>query len=345
MKKIIKLLIKKAINTKLWINTVLIKNNKKKIGLRKKILAIKHNFSNDFFIMYNLNKDNINDYISEYERYLSRDINGEYKFILDNKIIFTQIFSNYVNIPKIECMILDKIYSPDGKIINNEDLLDIIKDNKVILKPINDGGGHGVYIIENNNSKYFCNYKEINKKELLEKIESSRNYIMNEYVNQGTYSKKIFPRTVNTIRIITIKDPTTGNYIIPCAVHRFGNIKTNGVDNASSGGYITEINVETGILGYTKSLNNLTPLEIHPDTNEKIKGTKIPNWKETKKELLEISSKFPFLPFIAWDVVITDTGYVILEANASSSLELFQIFNKIKNSKLGEFYKYYGITK
>ncbi len=340
-------LIKKINHLILWYRHVIKNKNNQKLNIYNKFLALKHSFSNDFFVMYNLNKKNIKDYISEYERYLSREIDGDYKILLDNKIIFTQYFSNFISIPKIIIMILEdgEIYDQQGSKISQDDILKIMKNKKMIIKPINDGGGHGVHIFEEQNGIYYLDFEKISKEKLIETIINSKNCIVNEYVKQAKYAEKIFSKTVNTIRIITIKDPETNRFIIPCAVHRFGNIKTKGVDNASSGGYVTEINIESGKLGYTKSLRDLISKEEHPDTGIRIKDTKIPNWEKTKKSLIDVAEKFPYLPFIAWDVVITEDSFVILEANASCSLELFQIFGTIKNTKLGKFYKYHKIIK
>lgn len=330
---------------KLWIKHVLLNKKNVKIGLSSKLLALKKGFSSYFFKLYNLNKNNIDDYISEYSRYLSREIDGEYKIMLDDKIIFTEVFGQYINVPKIIMYNIGNIYSREGKVLKRNEILKILKSKKVVIKPINDGGGHGVHVIEENKNKYYIDYLEKSEDDVYNLILSSKNTIVNEYISQAKYANDIYDKAVNTIRIITIKNPKTGEISIPCAVHRFGNSKTGGVDNASSGGCISEINIKDGELGYTKMLSDLTPRKVHPNTNNQIKGVKIPNWKKIKKEIINVANKFPYLNFIAWDVVVTDNGLYVLEANASSSLELFQIFKPLKNTELWEFYKYYNIIK
>ena len=329
---------------KIWMKHVILSKNNAKIGLSNKILAIKKGFSSDFFQIYNLNKNNIDDYISEYKRYLSREINGDYKFILDDKIVFTSLFEKYVNVPKILIYILDNIYY-DGKILKDEDIINVLSNKKTILKPINDGGGHGVHLIELNEKNSYIDYEKVDEKDIIQFIKNSKNCIVTEYVKQAKYSENIFDKTVNTIRIITIRNPKTGKVSIPCAVHRFGNANTKGVDNVSSGGYVTEINIDNGKLGLTKKLSDLKPIEVHPNSKAKIKDVIIPNWKKIIADIIDVANKFPYLKFIAWDVVVTEKGFYILEANTSSSLELFQIFNTLKNTELWDFYKYYKIIK
>ena len=80
MKKSYKKYYLKIKKTKLWIEHVLIgKKPAPKIGMLNKMLALRYNFSNYFFDLYKLNKNNIKDYISEYSRYCSREIDDDYK--------------------------------------------------------------------------------------------------------------------------------------------------------------------------------------------------------------------------------------------------------------------------
>ena len=328
----------------IWYKEVIKRHNKTKIGILHRIRAIKYGFSSDFYNMYNLKSNSPDDYISEYVRVLSREIDGEYKILLDNKILFTELFSRYVKIPKIEFYIEDKIYDSERKIASFDNFITKIKGRKLIIKPINDGGGHGVHIIEENSGLYF-DFKKISKNELKERIGECKDSIINEFIVQNRYASKIFPNSVNTIRLITIKDPSTGEYTIPCAAHRFGNSNTGAVDNVSSGGFVTQIDIATGVLGYSKRLNDDRAYKSHPDTCCGIYGVKIPRWKEICSDVLSVSARFPFLPFIAWDIVVTENSYAVLEANASCSLELFQLFGSIKESALWDFYKYYGYVK
>ena len=89
-------IIKKYTKIRTWYVSVLKDKNNYKLSLKDKIIAIKNNFPSDLYHMYGLNKHNIKNYMSEYERLLSREINGEYKLILDNKILFNNFFSNFV---------------------------------------------------------------------------------------------------------------------------------------------------------------------------------------------------------------------------------------------------------
>ena len=347
MKFYLKMVLKKIMNIHLWFITVFCQHNNTNLRIYQKLRAIRYGFSNDLYSMYQLDKNNPNLYINEYIRMRTREIDGEYKTILDNKLLFEQLFSKYVQIPKTVIIITDNIYSVKDGIIKQELLSKLLIKDKYIMKPISGtGGGYGVSLIKKiENSKYLFNGCELTGEQLYDKLKKYKNYIVSEYVNQHEYSNTINPYSVNTIRIITIKDPKTGDFIIPCAVHRFGSKKSGIVDNASAGGFISNINIEKGILLETKSFSNLKSIDKHPDTRAQINGIKIPHWEEIKSKLIEVAKQFPYIPFIAWDIVVTDDGFSIIEGNTSSGLNIFQIFGPIKNSKLGEFYKYYGYLK
>ena len=168
--------------------------------------------------------------------------------------------------------------------------------------------------------------------------------IINEYICQHDYSSSIYPMSVNTIRLITIRDPKNNEIVLPCAAHRFGNSKSGIVDNVSSGGFVTQVDVESGTIGLAKSFTDSTAIKIHPDTKAAISGVQIPRWNKVCREVIAAHQKMPYIPLIAWDIVITEDNYSVLEVNASCSLELFQIFGSLKGTPLWDFYKYYGIV-
>ena len=54
-------------------------------------------FTVNEYIWYDLAHNDYREYISDYERIRSRDINSEYKIILDSKLLFDEIFRNKVS--------------------------------------------------------------------------------------------------------------------------------------------------------------------------------------------------------------------------------------------------------
>ena len=83
----------------------------------------------------------------------------------------------------------------------------------------------------------------------------------------------------------------------------------------------------------------------HPDSNNPIKGVKIPKWDSIKKEMLDLANKFPYLYFVAWDILLTDEGICIIEANTSSGVNILQLWGGERKKGLGNFYRAHKIIK
>lgn len=305
-------------------------------------------FTADQYERFNLKNNNIKDYISEFERWKSRDINGRYKIIMDDKIIFAEIFEKYVRIPKnIAWINKGKIYSLGNKKLNVDRIYDLLVVYKsLVVKPVIHGGaGKGVHVIEFKNDKVFLDKQFLEIKELDNFVKSLDNYIITEFIKQHNYADSLFKKTTNTIRVIIIRNPLGDGYIISNVVHRIGVNECIPVDNASRGALVSQVDIETGILGPAKSYFDKTVHRYHPDSGSEIEGIIIPHWELVKSELLSLAYKLPYIKFIAWDVVITEEGFSVIEANASSGLSLFQIWEGQRNTILGKFYKINGIIK
>ena len=133
-------------------------------------------------------------------------------------------------------------------------------------------------------------------------------------------------------------------------MQRIGNDACKPVDNVSAGGYASEIDLETGVLGpaiakYGPMDRRMKEFDYHPDTGAQIAGMVIPNWDAIKKGIVDLTNTFPYLNFVAWDVLLIEEGFCIIEGNASSGCGMFQMKHGVKNEELGDIYRSYGIIK
>ena len=128
-------------------------------------------------------------------------------------------------------------------------------------------------------------------------------------------------------------------------MQRIGIKESIPVDNGSRGALSCNIDLETGTLGIAKSIKKNTEFKIHPDSKKQIEGIVIPNWIEIKKQMINLMNNFPYLKFVAWDILITNNGICVIEANSSSGVNILQINEGQKNKELGNFYRKNGIIK
>ncbi len=241
---------------------------------------------------------------------------------LDNKLLFN-IFMNNLNFNTPEIY----GYSLNGKILNPyseevicenslkhsiEKLMTTNCLNKLFIKPINDQGGKECFLYSKNDNKF--SYKKL-----------SSGFLFQEFLEQNKKINKIYPYSINTIRINTFKNDKDDIKIVS-AFMRFGANKNN-VDNASSGGFFVPINIERGKLegiGVSLLKHGGNTYSYHPDTGFKFKDFKIPKFREVVYSTVE-ASKYLDNTLIGWDIAITNDGIVFIEGNSNGSLLMSQI--------------------
>ena len=331
-----------------WIVKILFGKAHVKVSIFKRIYyAINGGFMPDQVVIYNLNNKNKKEYLSEFDWYKSRFINGEYGKLLDNKVVCRDLLKTYVKTPETYFVKKDDMISSyDGKTNSYESIVEkLVEYGDFYIKPISQGKGNGVNRLSYKNKKYYIDFEEKTKKELIDFLKNRKNWFISECINQSKFLNDIYDKTTNTIRIISVRDKKTNKCSVINAVQRIGTNQTIPVDNGSKGGLVSKINIETGELSSAKSIQKICDYSKHPDSNKPIEGVIIPNWKKIKKEIVELMEKLPYIYFIAWDVLITDEGICIIEANSSSGINIIQMWGGQRNKELGEFYKSHNIIK
>lgn len=343
---------KKYKNMKMWLAVVVHSRRCYKLPFRKRLWANLHCFTNDEYVVFNLDKNDYHDYISEYERQKSRAINGDYRIAMDDKLLYEQIFSRSIRVPVNYAYIQNKkIYPLGDDTVNETTLLDFIKEKKrVMLKLNNSGGGKGIHVISCENENFFVDDKSYTALDLLSFVIGSHDSILSEYIYQGEWGNSLFPKTVNTTRIVVAREKNATEYKIVGAVQRIGREASIPVDNADAGGLVAEIDLETGVLSnaasrVNKDGTNMEFMDNHPDTGAPITGKQVPRWEELKQQMLSLAYQYPYINFFAWDLVVLDDGLCALEVNASSGVKMFQLHRGVRNGAFGDLYKSYGVIK
>ncbi|SDI71683.1 Sugar-transfer associated ATP-grasp [Pseudobutyrivibrio sp. 49] len=307
-------------------------------------------FSPDEYRWFELDKNDYKDYISEHERLKAREINGGYKFILDDKLVFEEIVGQYANVPKNYAWVNNGfVYGLHGDGINKENLIEYLqKYKKTVLKWTNRGGGGGTYVITFENGEFDVNGEKITPEEVSKLFDREGSAILCEYITQSEFAASLYPYTTNTIRLVCARKKGEEKARFICAIQRCGCKKSIPVDNVSKGGFTISVDAETGELGAGYTIHGGEGIEgisfnYHPDTNEVFTGKRIPNWKNIVNEVVELTNKLPYLNFVAWDILLTDEGFYIIEGNASSGCRIFQMEHGVKNELLGQVLSSYGI--
>lgn len=309
-------------------------------------------FSVNEYVWYDLAHHDYRTYISEFERLRSRMINEEYKFILDNKLVFEEVFGKYAFVPRNYAMIEDgRVYALHGTAVSSGNFYEFLQQTgKTILKWLDRGGGSGTYFFDYRDGTLFANGEPCSR-EQVDKIRCREGRaILCQYVSQSQFAASLYPHTANTIRIVCARKRGEESARIIAAVQRIGCEASIPVDNVSSGGMTSVIDLETGELSY--GIAKLGPKErrmkrfyVHPDSQTQIAGKVIPNWAQLKKDMVELTNQVPYLNFVAWDVLLTEDGFCVIEGNASSGCGIFQMEHGVRSSELGDIYRSYGVIR
>lgn len=333
--------------TLFWIRIVFVKNHHK-LSFYKKIKA---NFGGgylaDQYVLYDFDHNDKNEYLSEFDWYRSRFINDPYNNMLNNKVICTDVLKQFIKVPEIFFVkTKNKMVSYENRSSSYDEVIIKLKKEKTLyMKPINAGKGKNVRKFDYNDEVFKIDEKVVLEQDILKLIEDQKGWFISQTVHQADYLNKIYDKTTNTLRMIALKNYDTNIFELFFAVQRIGTKQTIPVDNGSRGGLVCNVNIETGELSEAKSLHSLTVHAVHPDSKSQLKGTKIPGWQAIKNDIVELSNEFPYLNFIAWDVLVTEQGPVIIEANTSSGVNIIQIWGGQRQKGLGDFYRKHNVIK
>ena len=133
-------------------------------------------------------------------------------------------------------------------------------------------------------------------------------YVAEECIVQHPDLARLNPYAVNSIRVLTFH-----NVILQAGL-KVG-VGTAVVDNVHAGSLYGNIDLETGKTNAPFRNTDLDSFTTHPSTGESLVGFQIPHWEQVKSVVVKIAKALPEIPYIGWDVAVTEKGVCIIEGN------------------------------
>ena len=312
-------------------------------------------FLGESAVIYGKQSSELKDYLSDWARLIRTPrINGAYSVILKNKILFEACFRSHLAIPDSLGVILSGRFistCSTHDLVDTASLLEFARSTRgLVAKPIGGGGGAEVHILGYSaNSGFALDGSPTTEREILEFLGRLPNHLVTPYITQAAYSFAVFPATANTIRVLTMVDPATEVPFVAVAVHRFGNKDSIPVDNWTQGGLSALLNVETGELGpgvtYPRK-GRVEFHEVHPDTGSRICGVRVPGWTAARDKLLAAARAWSMIPYVGWDILMTDRGFVVIEGNSFTDIKLLQVHGPLlKDQRIRQFYLHHRVLR
>lgn len=322
----------------------------------QRLKAWRKGFSSHAWRIYNLAENDPDLYMPDIRASLKMyKVNGFYNPIIGDKLVLSRLLDRYgVPHPRVVSTILD------GRLLEEDvppepDLWRALnrtfdRHPRQVFRPTWSGGGQGVFFLDKDEAGLRLNGREVSRNEICTLLSRLDRYLATEFETQAAYAHRIHPGSANSLRMVTLWDAESGDAFLLAATHRFGTARSGMTDNfhGGFGGICAAIDPQTGTLGPALGLDEdrqTVSISRHPDTGEAIEGVVIPRFRECVETVLNTANHFPFCPWIGWDVLITEDGICILEANTLPAFTVSQVHTPfLKDPRARRVFERWGLA-
>ena len=158
-------------------------------------------------------------------------------------------------------------------------------------------------------------------------------FLVEQLVIQHEDYARIYPLSVNTLRLVTMTKPG-GQPAIVFSCIRLGN---NGrrVDNLNSGGMAALVDLEKGCISTPGADKDGKLYSEHPTTGVTLKGAPLAYTREAAQLVKEAALRISELGYVGWDVAVTPDGPILIEANHFPGNDIYQFRVHLGEDRIG----------
>lgn len=236
------------------------------------------------------------------------------RVLSDKNLLEILVKDNEVKVPRtIASNAWGYLYDESHKIINQENMLEILKNaGNILIKPtVNTGSGIGITMHKIQNGIDLLSGVSVHT--IISKLKN--NYIVQEKLTAHPAYARLYDKSINTIRVIT--------YIVDDSIHHaplFLRIGREGkfVDNVHAGGIMIGL-TDQGFLNKVAFSEMQERFSKHPDSGVVFEGYLVPSTLRIINAAERLHVRFPGIGIISWDFMIDkDENIVIIECNLNS---------------------------
>lgn len=226
---------------------------------------------------------------------------------------------SHINKPEAQAMLLDKyrcsqyfkdyycrptmLLTPSTSV---EDFLQFTTPlDAVVVKPLSQCAGRGVRKIEGSTPEAW-------RQHFADIQNDGGNHILEALIVQAPELAQWHSSSINTVRAYTML--IDGRFSILGTFLRCGR-GGSFIDNCSAGGLMATIDPVSGIISTPASDEYGNQFNTHPDSGLQFLNAKIPLWDNLLALLSTLAHRIPQLGYVAWDLALTPSGWVMVEGN------------------------------
>jgi len=314
--------------------------------------AWRRGFRSRHAALYQLDDGNASGYVPDFDyAWRCYTMNGFWNPIVGNKLVVSQILAAHgIPHPRVFGVVSHGRPLPPGPAhpAAAASLHEWTADARpVVFRPHWSGGGEGVFFVRRDRDAWFINGRDATADDVAALIGGIDRYIATAFVDQAAYARAIHPASTNTLRVLTLSDEQ--GPFIASVVHRFGTSRSFPVDNfhQGRGGICAAVDSDSETLGKAMSLDRHNRREwhsAHPETGSQIEGVTIPGLAAALEGVLAAARCFPEATCVGWDLLITEGGFSILEANAPPGIVVSQAHAPLlADPRTARFFARFGI--
>ena len=211
------------------------------------------------------------------------------------------------------------------------------KPGKYICKPLDGIGGIGIITLDiTEKGDVFYDNELIDEPAFLEKIKEKRYFIQERITEQNQQLSLLYGKSINTLRITTVKNPRNGDIeIIGCML--LMGARDAIVSNWHYGGVIINVNTDGTLdkFGYSLYEKRIT---AHPETKVKFESFHIPYFDLALEEAKRCHGMFYGVHSVGWDFAILPDGIMFIEGNDNWGMAAHQM---VSGGLAEKFRKYF----
>lgn len=327
------------------------------IPLQHRLWLYRNGFLSSKDAIWDLTEETVDLYLSDLEHRHVKQIDYPYSVGLQNKVVFYEIISSTHDhlLPDVYGLVSGGEFVDGGQsgwLRSMDEFGDLLERESAIVKPVTAAKGTGIRVVDSADGQPQIDGRPVGRDELTDILTEGQNMIIMENVSQGDYAANIYPGATNTLRLLTMIDPETGDPFVAAGAHRFGTASSGHVDNWSAGGVSAGIDLDTGELGKAVvspegESTDTRWVERHPDTGAQIAGVPISEWEDVRDAVLDLAAEYRWLwSHVGWDVAVEDDqGSVTVLEGEPQSVDADQQAHHplLADSRVRRFYRSHGV--
>lgn len=315
-------------------------------------------------VAYDFAHNDLHDYLPDTSWLPLAKTNGAAAAVLSNKLLFYREFCDELPLPRVYGYLAAGYVEPVADVTGTggnqhgaaegfdctEQVLDHLREHgPLVLKPLGGDRGRGIHLLEDREGELHLDGRPVSAATLVDFLHRCDGSLLVEGVVQAEYSRQIFPRSANSLRLVVFAGAgAPDGPFIPVAGHRFGRESSAPVDNTSKGGLLSPLALDSATLGPGRYLapgaRAYQHFDEHPDTGARLSGVSVPRLDEVVSTVLEFSRRHAHFSYLSWDVVITPNGFTVLEVNHHGSLRMQVAYPYLKDERIVAFLDHHGIV-